>query len=500
MLYIILFIIHSKGRMVLQQLIESQYLKNLFVKSGDVLVREIKTAKYKVPMHIFCVDGLVNSAVFDQAILRPFADNTAVRECKNQQELYDAMFTGMAYHGFASKVKDMDQLIQGVMSGMAGLIFDELHDAILFDVRGFDKRSVSEPSDEGVMKGAKDCFIEVLRTNTALIRRRIRSRYLVIEQMTVGRVNRADIAIAYLSNIVNMENVEQLKKAIKKIDIDNTPTPAFIEEFISSNRNSIFPQVMYTQRPDRCSSNLTDGRVALIIDGMPFVYILPCQFPILMQSPEDYAENFVIGSCLRTIRYLALILTIILPGLYIAITTFQHQMLPIEQALSIQNAKVNVPFSSAVEVFGLLLSFEIIIEAGLRLPKTVGQAMSIVGGLVVGQAAVSANLISPAVVIVIAFTGIAGFTLPNQDLANAVRVLRFGIALLATFVGFFGIIIGITLIIIHLCSLDNYGVAYLSPFVDAEHKTHKDTLFRFPVRFFKYRPEGIARDNHRKQK
>lgn len=486
--------------MVLQQLIESEYLKNLFVKSEDVLVREIKTAQYKVQIHIFCVDGLVNDTIFDQAILRPFADNTAIRECKNQQELFDAMISGMAYHDFASEVTDMNKLIQGVMSGMAGVIFDDLHKAILFDARGFDKRSVSEPSDEGVMKGAKDCFIEVLRTNTALIRRRIRSPYLVIEQMTVGRVNRADIAIAYISNIADMDNVEQLKKAIKKIDIDNTPTPAFIEEFISSNRNSLFPQAMYTQRPDRCSSNLTDGRIALIIDGMPFVYILPCQFPILMQSPEDYAENFLIGSCLRVIRYLALILTIILPGLYIAITTYQHQMLPIEQALSIQYAKVNVPFSSAVEVFGLLLSFEIIIEAGLRLPKTVGQAMSIVGGLVVGQAAVEANLISPAVVIVIAFTGIAGFTLPNQDLANSVRVIRFGIAILAAFTGFLGLMVGITLVIIHLCSLDNYGVAYLSPFVDAEHKTHKDTLFRYPVRFFKYRPEGIAKQNHRKQK
>lgn len=484
----------------MQKVIESKYLKDLFAKSGDVLVREIMTARYRVPVHIFCVDGLVNSAIFDQTILRPFADNERVKECKNQRELYDSLFTGMAYHGFATKVTDMDVLIQGVMSGMAGVIFDDLHEAILFDVRGFDKRSISEPSEEGVMKGAKDSFIEVLRTNTALIRRRIRSRYLVIEQMTVGRVNRADVAIAYLSNIVDMDNVEKLKKAIKKIDIDNTPTPAFIEEFIINNTKSLFPQVMYTQRPDRCSSNLTDGRVVLIIDGIPFVYILPCQLPILMQSPEDYAENFMIGSCLRVVRYLALILTLILPGLYIAITTYQHQMLPIELALSIQKAKINVPFSSAVEVFGLLLSFEIIIEAGLRLPKTVGQAMSIVGGLVVGQAAVTANLISPAVVIVIAFTGIAGFTLPNQDLANAVRVIRFGIAILAAFGGFFGLMVGITLLITHLCSLDNYGVAYLSPFVDAEHKTHKDTLFRYPVRYFKFRPEGIAKQNHRKQK
>lgn len=484
----------------MQEEIDALYIKELYSKSGDVLVRELYTAQQKIPIYLFCVDGLVNSTLMDQTILRPLADNKYVQDCTTQAELYDALFSGLAYHGYATKITDMGKLIQAVMSGMAGLIFQDIKKAIIFDVRGFDKRSVSEPSDEGVMKGAKDSFIEVMRTNTALIRRRIRSRYLVIEQTTIGRVNKADIAIAYISNIVDKRNVERLKSYLKKIDIDNTPTPGFIEEFIIENTKSVFPQVMYTQRPDRCSSNLTDGRVALIIDGVPFVYILPCQLPMLMQSPEDYAENYLVSSSLRILRYLSFILSIVLPGLYIAITTYQHQMLPIELALSIQNAQVNVPFSSAVEVFGLLLSFEIIIEAGLRLPKTVGQAMSIVGGLVVGQAAVSANLISPAVVIVIAVTGISAFTLPNQDLANAVRVIRFVFAILATFAGFYGLMVGITFLILHLCSMDNYGIAYLSPFVDAEHKTHKDTLFRYPVKFFKYRPEGMAEQNHRKQK
>lgn len=484
----------------MQEEIDARYIKELFSKSGDVLVREIYTAEHKIPIYLFCVDGLVNSTLLDETILKPVANNRYVQECKTQEELYEALFSGLAYHGYATKITDMDKLIQGVMSGMAGLIFQKIKKAIIFDVRGFDKRSVSEPSEEGVMKGAKDSFIEVMRSNTALIRRRIRSRYLVIEQTTIGRVNRADISIAYISNIVDMDLVNRLKRYLKKIDIDNTPTPGFIEEFIIENRKSVFPQVMYTQRPDRCSSNLTDGRVALIIDGIPFVYILPCQLPMLMQSPDDYAQNYFVSSCLRVLRYLSFILSLVLPGLYIAITTYQHQMLPIELALSIQNAKVNVPFSSAVEVFGLLLAFEIIIEAGLRLPKTVGQAMSIVGGLVVGQAAVSANLISPAVVIVIAVTGIAAFTLPNQDLANAVRVIRFIFAILATFAGFFGLVVGITFLILHLCSMDNYGIAYLSPFVDAEHKTHKDTLFRYPVKYFKFRPEGMAEQNHRKQK
>lgn len=237
-----------------------------------------------------------------------------------------------------------------------------------------------------------------------------------------------------------------------------------------------------------------------MVDGIPFVYILPCQLPMLMQSPEDYANHYFIGSSLRVIRYIAMLLTIFLPAFYIASTTFQNQMLPTEIALSIQQAKQNVPFSSASEVLGLLIAFEILIEAGLRLPKTVGTAMSILGGLVVGQSAVEAKIVSPTVVVIVALAGIAGFILPNQDLSSGIRVTRFMMAILAAIAGFFGMTAGLILLITHLCSLDNYGVAYMSPFVDVETSNHKDTLFRFPIKYFTKRSKKIAPENRVKQK
>ena len=245
---------------------------------------------------------------------------------------------------------------------------------------------------------------------------------------------------------------------------------------------------------------MTDGRIALIVDGIPFIYVLPCQLPMLLQSPEDYSDNFIASSSLRTLRYVTMLLSLLLPGFYIAITTFHNQLLPVQMIVSIQQAKINVPFSSFVEVLGLLLSFEILIEAGLRLPKPVGQAMSIVGGLVVGQAAVSANIISPVVVIVVALTGIAGFTVPNSDLAIAVRISRFVLGILAGLAGFFGLMVGVIFILLHLCSLENFGVAYLAPFVDVKSMNLQDTIFRFPIHDFKYRPEGLAKKNPRKQK
>ena len=482
--------------------IDSTAIKRLYAKSTDVLIRPIEIhGENFLTISIFCVDGLVNSQVLDLTILKPIATDKIVKQCKNEMELADYLLNqGGGHHAFGSFVTDFNQLNTMVMSGMAAILFDELQAAVVYDVRTVDKRSISEPSEESTMKGSKDSFIEVLRTNTALIRRRIRSPHLTIEQMYVGRLSRTDVALCYMNNVCDLNLVEKIRKKIQAIDIDNISAASFIEEFISENRNSLMPQVMYTERPDRCCSNITDGRIVLVVDGIPFVYILPCQFPMLLQSSEDYSESYLAGSALRCLRYITMLVSLFLPAFYIAVTTFHSQLLPLQMLLSIQKSKINVPFSSCIEVLGLLFSFEILIEAGLRLPKNIGSAMSIVGGLVVGQAAVSANIISPVVVIIIALAGIAGFTIPNQDLSIALRISRFGLAILASFAGFYGLMIGFLFLVTHLCSLDNCGLAYMSPFVDTIKADLQDTLMRYPVEDFKYRPEGIAPQNKRKQK
>ena len=445
----------------MEKIINSKILKEHFSKSIDVVIRPIKITQNNITVHIFGVDGLINTELFDRAILQSFKFDKNLNDCRTERAMMDYLLSGGAYHVFTKEETDMDLLLRYVLSGMIGIIFDQEQKAIIYDIRSFEKRSISEPAEEGVLKGAKDSFIEVMRINTALIRRRIRSEYLVVESLNVGKVSKTDMSLVYISNIANMDTVNKIRDKINSIDIDNISTPAFIEEYLIENKKSLFPQIMYTQRPDRVAANLSDGRIALVVDGIPFVYLLPCQLPMLMQSPEDYANHFLIGSSLRVIRYLSMVVTLFLPAFYIAATTYQNQMLPVELALSTQAAKQNVPFSSAAEVLGLLISFEILIEAGLRLPKTVGTAMSILGGLVVGQSAVSAKLVSPAVVVIIAIAGISGFIMPNQDLSSAIRVYRFILSVLAAVGGFFGLAVGLILLIVHLCSLDNYGVAYL---------------------------------------
>jgi spore germination protein KA len=483
----------------MEEKINSKKIKELFAQSSDILVRPITLNQNGITLSLFCVDGLVNTALVDEVILNSLNTDQYLEKCKTQRQVMDYLLSGGSYHVFTKEETEYSKVIKIVLSGGLAFLFDEESKAIIYDIRMFEKRSISEPTEESVIKGAKDSFIEVMRMNTALIRRRVRSEHLVVEALTVGTLSKTDMSLIYISDIVNMDTVNKLRDVISEIEIDNLSTPAFIEEYIVENKKSVFPQIMYSQRPDRIAANLTDGRIALAVDGFPFVYLIPCQLPMLLQSPEDYANHFYVGSALRMLRYISMIVTLFLPAFYIAATTYQNQMLPVQLALSTQAAKQNVPFSSATEVLGLLLCFEILIEAGLRLPKTVGTAMSILGGIVVGQAAVTANILSPLVVVIVSLAGIAGFIVPNQDLSSGIRVIRFVLSVVAAVGGFFGLAIGLIILLTHLCSLDNYGVAYLSPFVDVDESNHKDTLFRFPIKYFTKRPQKIVPKNRMKQ-
>lgn len=463
------------------EVISSEFVKNYFVKSEDVQVSKYIINDY-INFHVFCVDGLTDSTSLGKIILTPILNSSKLSGATREDLIINYLLNGLTYSPFVSVTNDYNAMVTAVMSGMVALIFDATKRAVIFDIRAFEKRSVSEPEDEGVMKGAKDSFIEVLRTNTALIRRRVRSKDLVFEHFTVGKLSKTDVAVGYIKGRAKESVVNEIIEQIKKIDIDNLAGPAFLEEYINKNKYSIFPQLMYTERPDRCSSNLTDGKVAIIIDGIPFVYLLPCQLVMLMQSPEDYGNHFIIASFLRTIRYIALFITVFLPAYYIATTSFQNQMLTVNLAWSIQKSKINVAFSSGFEVISLLIAFEILIEASLRLPKTVGTAMSILGGLIVGQSAVEANLLSPTVVVIVSLSGIAGFMMANQDFSTSLRIIRFILSVLAMNFGFFGIGIGIIILMIHLSSLESYGESYLYPFVLSNKKRLRDTIFRFPIK------------------
>ncbi len=363
--------------------------------------------------------------------------------------------------------------------------------AITLKVLDFDKRSITEPTGENIIKGAKDAFVENLRTNTATTRRKIRTQNLIIEQVKVGRQVQTNIAVVYMKNIANQYIIEETKRRLAGIETDSIQQVGVIEENLQDTKYTTFPQLIYTVRPDKFSANIMEGRVGVLIDGFPISFILPGTLNTFLQAPEDYAQNFIISSISRFMRYLLAFVTLFLPGFYVSITTFHHEMIPTELALAITASKEGVPFPSFVEVLIMLLAFEVILEAGIRLPKSIGQAVTIVGAIVVGDAAVLAKLVSPAVVVIIAITAIASFTMPSQDLSNALRLWRFVIVIVCSIIGLFGLSLAGLLLINHLANMEVYGIPYLSPFVGQEGKQLKDSLFRFPFSAFRKRPISL---------
>jgi spore germination protein KA len=470
--------------------------KNSDVKFRDIFINDNKKLKFTL---IF-VDGLINSDYISNYILKPIIQEKVFNEAVNVKEVIKQIDSGKLYFVSQQKVTELNKAMSALLYGATLLVFDSEKTAIVIDAKGFEKRSISEPTGESVLKGSKDSFVELLRINTATIRRNIKSHNLVIEETVVGKQSRTPVATVYMNNITNRNIIDEVKKRLNAIEVDRAITAGFIEEFIVDDVNSPFPQVIYTERPDKFCSNIVDGKVGLIIDGLPIAYVIPATFIELLQAPEDYSQHFLISSSIRFLRYVALFFTLIIPSLYIAITSFHQEMIPSELATSIASAKEGVPFPMFVEVILMLAAFEVLVEAGLRLPKSIGQAVSIVGALVVGQSAVEAKLLSPATVVVIAITAITSFTMPNQDLSNALRLWRFVLVIFSSLMGIFGLCTGLLILLFHLCQMESFGVPYLSPIVASKDNQYQDTFFRLPLKFQKERPLALGPINKRRMK
>ncbi|MNI43035.1 Spore germination protein B1 [compost metagenome] len=285
-----------------------------------------------------------------------------------------------------------------------------------------------------------------------------------------------------MDTLVDKNVLQKVLTKIKEIKTNKLIGGADFEEQVIDNKYSFFPQVIYTEKTDKAVSNIMEGKIIVLIDGLPIIYILPAVVNMFFQAPEDYSVNYGISTILRILRYFSTFLTLILPAFYVCISVFHQEMIPTELAISIINSKEGEPFPTVIEVAFMLLAFEILIEASSRLPKTIGQTISIVGGLIIGEAAVNAKFVSPSVVVIIAITGIAGFVMPNQDFSNALRVCRFILVILSSMSGLYGMSMGLFMIFYYLCTIESFGVPYFVPFTSSDGKNLvKDTIFRFPL-------------------
>ncbi|WP_141334673.1 spore germination protein [Paenibacillus sp. tmac-D7] len=472
-------------------------IKSEMGNSHDVIIREFQVAgKFRAAAAF--TDGLC-----DQKIISDFVMERLMRlqdEAFNMdpdidaEQAFQIIKEQLLTSGDVKEVSNWKHLFLGMLSGDSVLLFNGCNKAIAVATKGGENRGVTEPSTQTVIRGPKEAFSESIRTNTSLIRRKIRSPKLWLEERIIGDVTLTQVGVMYIKGIANDEIVQEVRNRLGRIKIDGILESGYIEDLIQDGIWTPFPTVFNSERPDVIAAGLLEGRVAILVDGTPFVLLVPVMFNSFLQSAEDYYQRFDFGNFLRILRFVSLLIALLLPSLYVAVSTYHQEMLPTTLMLHLAAQREGVPFPPIIEAFMMEIVFEVLREAGVRMPSAVGNTISIVGALVIGQAAVEAGIVSPAMVIVVSFTAITNFVIPSISLAIAIRLLRFGILILAGTLGMYGIAVGLLLLVVHLSSLRSFGVPYLKPFAPFMLKEQKDALFRFPFWAMKTHPLPISED------
>ena len=492
---------HSRREPRLEGVLTPENLGKVFENCVDYNRRSVAVGGNEaLRCEIVFLAGMVRMERVSDYVLRPLAQARELGEL-GEAVAWEKMRSGALYSLSVTQRDTLDQAVGDLIDGNCLLLFPGRERALSFNVGTEEKRGVGDPENEVSVKGPRDSFVENLRTNTSLTRRHLKAPELKIREQTVGRQTLTPVDILWVEGIADGVTVEELSRRVEDIDIDALLATGNLEEYVTDSLDTAFPLVQSTERPDRFCYGLCQGRVGILVEGIPLGFLVPAVLGDFLRAPQDRSENWLAASTLTVLRWLCLLVTLYLPGLYLAMVNFHPEMLPTRLALSIMAARRDVPFSALFETLLLLVAFEVLQEAGLRLPQSIGQTVSILGGLVVGSAAVEARLISPAVLVVVAGAGIAGYTMPSQDLATALRLWRFLLTLLAGWMGLFGVVLGTVLLVGHLAGLESFGVAYLTPLaVNAGERTGGRALLRQPLPADKLRPGYLNPANRRKQR
>ncbi|WP_461176590.1 spore germination protein [Virgibacillus ainsalahensis] len=459
-------------------------LKKMLDGPGDLIIRKFTAGSTDKKCAIVYIDGLVDKDLVNNNILKAVQYRTKQIEEDVMNEMYQEIIAITDI----KKTKILDDVSFAILTGGTALYLDGTDTVLIMGTAGGESRSIKEPQSEQLIRGPRDGFVENIQTNMALIRHDIRDPNLRFKAHEIGRRSKQKLVVSYIDGIVHPDIVKEVNRRLETIDIDFAPESGYVEQWIEDNFLSPFPQLMNTERPDKASTAILQGKVVIILDGTPFVLIAPITFGNTLQSPEDYYERWTVGTFLRAVRYFAAFIAMFLPSLYIALVSYHPGMIPSNLAFSIAATREGVPFPAFIEAISMGITMELLREAGSRLPKAIGQTIGIVGGLVIGEAAVSAGIVSPIMVIVVALTAIASFTNPSYSAAIAFRIIRFSFMIAAAVLGLYGIILVYIMLNIHMVNLKSIGTPYTAPFAPSFLADWKDLVIRTPLTMLSKRP------------
>lgn len=462
--------------------------ENRFLDCNDIIRREMKIGdEGQISCFIAYVEGTVSNTILQESVI-----GTVLNHLWNIKKEQITAYLEDNRLGIADlkQLATMDEVVQGMLSGDAVFFIDGYDKALKIPDKGYSSMGVQKAEAEKVIRGSKEAFGESVKLNTSLIRKRLRDSRIKVKEVQIGLRSHTTVSIVYMSDLVMPDLFTRLEEHLKTFEIDGVLDSGIIEQILEKKWYSPFPQFQTTERPDRAAMAILEGRIVLLSDNSPMGLILPTNYNNFFQTADDYFMRWEIASFLRLLRYITAILSMALPGFYLAITNFHTQLLPTDMILSFAAAREGVPFPALIEVILMELSFELIREAGVRLPGVIGNTIGIVGGLIIGQAAVSANLVSPIIVVLIALTALSSFAVPNEELATAFRLIKFVIIFLSAWLGFYGFILGLLVVLIHLAHLKSFGIPYLMPFTGNEineKEDGKDSIIRLPLFLLKKR-------------
>lgn len=447
-------------------------------RNQDVVIREFKIAR-KTKAFLIFVDGMVDKTSINQFILPQLMNPDNFKDSSNRS-LIDYIMDNVLSITQLTKTSDFNKIKAQILNGLTVLFIDKCSEALIMETRGFEKRNIDRPITEQVVKGSQEGFTENLRTNITLLRRIIKNEKLITEIIPTGSLHKGNCAILYIEGITNPKIVKEVRRRIKKIDTDFIAGNGMLEQLIEDDYLMPFPQVVSTERPDRAASFLAEGQVVIITEGDPFAIAVPVTFYRLFHTSEDSMLRWQYGTFLRIIRFIGVMSALLIPGLYVALVLYHHEMIPTPFLESIVKSREAVPFPTIIELLLMEIAFELIREGGVRIPGVSGQTLGIVGALILGQVAVQASLVSPILIVIIALTGLGSFTMPNFSMALAIRILRFFFIFAGGIAGFYGISLAFIVVAALACHMKSFGVPFLAPIAPSA-KVNPDYVVRQPI-------------------